>query len=62
MDPNAALERLRTLAIEALKEDDALDPHLAVLAIRAIEMAEKFQALDEWITKGGFPPDDWVSE
>lgn len=47
MDPNATLRRLRELC--------ALDNcHLF-----AVEIADLFEALDEWISKGGFLPEDW---
>ena len=26
----------------------------------AVELAEAFQALDEWLTKGGFKPRTWA--
>ncbi len=47
MDPNEALETLR----EAYLEANEYDQVGAVL--------ETFNALDEWITNGGFLPDDW---
>lgn len=53
MDPNAALERLRELAKAAFEGDGPPD------AQHAIEFAEQFQALDEWIVKSGFLPSDW---
>jgi hypothetical protein len=65
MDPNAALTKVRTCAREimsggtmrsgqpdGLSKDDALSI--------AGELAEQFEALDEWLGKGGFPPDDWA--
>lgn len=47
MDPNETLERLRRYAADDTGED-WLDfgPEL-------------FQALDSWLSKGGFLPDDW---
>lgn len=48
MDPNATLARLRTLAALAF-------PTLAEI----IEMAELFDALDTWMSKGGFLPAAW---
>lgn len=50
MDPNQVLFELREMA--ALADDlERVDPHM---------WAEKFGALDEWLTKGGFPPADWA--
>jgi len=58
MDPEETLKRARWLAeriqrvrdadsVETLDEDDAFD------------LAEAFQALDEWLKNGGFPPAEW---
>lgn len=56
MDPNATLANLRDLAnaIAAQGDTDYVDK-----ADLADEMAYIFQALDEWITKGGFRPAAW---
>ena len=52
MDPNAELKRLRELATSIIEqtENNTLD---------AIEMAEAFDDLDNWLTSKGFKPDDW---
>lgn len=52
MDPNEALRRLRRLC-EALSDRDDYDNEVAG------ELAGQFEALDQWISKGGFLPDDW---
>lgn len=52
MDPNATLEEMRTLA-EALIEADDPDPG------DVERLAHLVQALDQWITKGGFLPAAW---
>ena len=55
MDPNAALETARRLAGEITGGGlDAAD-----LADLAEELAETFQALDEWLARGGFKPAAW---
>jgi len=57
MDPNAALSELRTAAREweqAVVAEDA-DGQLAA-AVRALEAAV---ALDDWMSRGGFPPAAW---
>lgn len=53
MDPNALLDDLLLLISEANTASDKV----AALNYRAI--SERFQALDEWIMKGGFLPTDW---
>lgn len=58
MDPNEALRLARESANEVIsaraddREDDDPRPN-------DLELAEQFLALDEWLTKGGFPPADW---
>lgn len=50
MDPDEALKRLREMASMA-EFGDMLFP--------AEEFARQFTALDDWLSKGGFPPEDW---
>jgi hypothetical protein len=50
MDPNATLAGLRELVERVQNGTGRVD---------ADEFAEKFEALDGWITKGGFLPADW---
>lgn len=57
MDPNKALADLRE-AVKAITEDDFCCADHGELAGQ--DLAEKFAALDEWLTKGGFPPNVWV--
>lgn len=54
MDPNACLKELREL-IEYFHNNDADsydydDVH---------ELVDKIDALDEWLSTGGFKPSDW---
>ena len=58
MDPEAALTRLRELAEEIIERIDA-DESYDHLDDLPSEMAETFQGLDQWITRGGFLPRDW---
>lgn len=56
MDPNAALKMMRLRAEELLSgthtsNDEEIDAGL--------ELAEYACALDEWLTNGGFMPEDW---
>jgi hypothetical protein len=46
MDPDAALSELRELMSAPLEN--------------AERIAELFSALDEWLTRGGFPPVSWA--
>ncbi len=52
MDPDAALKEARDMAAYILSEKGAE-------IYTAIHMAEAFQTLDDWISKGGFLPKDW---
>lgn len=51
MDPEETLRRLRVLAENAIND--------AVADEDAVEMAELFQAMDGWLSKGGFLPAAW---
>lgn len=46
MDPNAALQKVR----ELINDGDSAD----------VLLVEAFEALDDWLSKGGFLPDDWA--
>lgn len=49
MDPNETLRMLRERVADALNDRDYSPIRVAIL----------FEALDEWLSKGGFLPDDW---
>lgn len=51
MDPNAALATARSATNIVLTDDDAPAP--------AAALAEAFDALDAWLTSGGFLPTEW---
>lgn len=58
MDPNANLEELRRLAesmLEAYEDEDSN----GIDQDDAARLAELVQALDGWITGGGFLPSAW---
>ena len=56
MDPDANLNEQRRIVARMLAHDsEAIDTN------DAIRLAELAQALDEWITKGGFLPAEWGS-
>jgi hypothetical protein len=67
MDPNANLARQRELSQEILTivdqcSDDGEfteDQELELVHLAA-NLAEHVQALDEWITRGGFLPEGWA--
>jgi hypothetical protein len=51
MDPNECLKKIRSLCM--LAQTDGLGTD------EAKDLAEHIQALDGWISKGGFLPSDW---
>lgn len=54
MDPNTTLDELRELVEAANRNDELLDWQLV-----AEELADRFAALDQWLSRGGFLPTDW---
>lgn len=56
MDPNAALRDLRT-AIAKLRADDGADDGERLMT--AAEVADFAEALDHWLSSGGFMPAAW---
>jgi hypothetical protein len=61
MDPNETLATLRTEAgdiITCIATDPEGSDGRIIAA--AADMAEAFEALDEWLSKGGFLPDAWA--
>jgi hypothetical protein len=60
MDPNTALEEVRALVAKVIGARDVSgDVDLNGLAD---DLAEKVNGLDEWLSKGGFPPKDWLDK
>lgn len=57
MDPNEALRLAREAAGELRQADD--DDTLPGSQVG--QLVEAFEALDEWLTKGGFLPSDWTT-
>lgn len=51
MDPNKALDELREMVSDILG-----DNHHSATTVR---FAERFDALDEWLSKDGFLPRSW---
>lgn len=57
MDPDAALRVARERARELLER--GADASSLDVANAADELAEAFDALDGWLSRGGFLPDAW---
>jgi hypothetical protein len=55
MDPDAALRNLRSARDRFDEFDDPFDAHDP-----AVDMADHFSGLDDWMSKGGFPPAEWA--
>lgn len=56
MDPNETLRMARTAAAAITS---AIDNEEDVQFGNVERLAEAFEALDEWLSKGGFVPDAW---
>lgn len=59
MDPEQILSDLRSLAT-AIIDDLGSKAYLNPAESDAVEMAERFQALDGWLTARGFLPAGWA--
>jgi hypothetical protein len=57
MDPNELLRLIRA-TIKQMNVDENHDVWVA----HAVEVTEYFEALDEWLSKDGFLPADWMAE
>lgn len=57
MDPNEALKQLRAAVKDILHGEPACCAEHGEMS--ATDLAEKFEALDEWLTMGGFRPEEW---
>jgi hypothetical protein len=73
MDPNEALHQLQLLSAqhdravtkaEAAARGDSNDVEIeALYEVQAVgeRLVEQFRALDEWMSRGGFRPQEWLS-
>lgn len=61
MDPNATLELLRKQAQEILDNYEKYTGHDPI-ADDAANLAELVQSLDQWLTNGGFLPEEWKEQ
>lgn len=61
MDPNKVLAELRTMTAAVLETADEVPGarHTDMTVATLVEISEKFEALDEWLTGGGFKPGAW---
>lgn len=60
MDPNEALVKLRAMVHAERAIDSQWTPEYANQ--RCALWAEQFDAVDEWLSKGGFLPSDWAPQ
>jgi hypothetical protein len=51
MDPDECLRTIREI-VKRIEEEDDIESDLP-------ELADAFESLDLWLSKGGFLPDDW---
>lgn len=56
MDPNTALNDLRR-AVAAIDNNDGMSEH--AFSDQLDNIIQEFTALDQWLTGGGFLPNDW---
>lgn len=57
MDPNITLKELREITVSV--NNGTYNQSHADCIITLEQLAEKFKALDEWLTRNGFLPSDW---
>ena len=60
MDPNATLAEIRALVAEI--NDLYAKGKYGAAADRGMDLAERIEALDEWIANGGFLPVSWWAQ
>ena len=56
MDPEEVYQEMKNAAGMVINADDEW-----MAADNGLKLAEAFQALDEWLSKGGFLPRAWVN-
>jgi hypothetical protein len=60
MDPNTTLKEMLELAARVIRMIDHNDATLMNdFEMNASSLAERVQALDQWMTNGGFLPEKW---
>lgn len=58
MDPNECLKELRALVRKGAYGDGGCDL-CSINSTDAVRMVELFEALDDWLSRGGFLPARW---
>lgn len=56
VDPKALLAAIREVVNKLLEDEEKKGE---IDADDALDLAEDFKILDEWLTKGGYLPEDW---
>jgi hypothetical protein len=59
MDPNTCLAEIRKLSARLIAGDISIYDDAHIYEEVATELADKFTALDLWLSGGGFIPKDW---
>lgn len=59
MDPNATLAELRSILSDYLSEVDNDPEQVDMDEGTAVRVVDLFQALDGWLSAGGFLPQAW---
>lgn len=59
MDPNVLLIQLRELVAQVQRQEGCPPMSAAYHKRDAEDLAAKVEALDAWLTQGGFKPADW---
>ena len=56
MDPNEALRRIREIV------EKTYDKEMSSASVEEMfnDLVDHFEALDDWLTKGGFLPNAWI--
>ena len=57
MDPDETLRQIRLIMAQMGVEDG--NPPYPAFVQHARDLAEKVEALDEWLLRGGFAPEPW---
>jgi hypothetical protein len=64
MDPDVTLSELRELTTGIFEENGAFNINKVQdtddVVNLLVQISERFEALDEWISKGGYAPRDWA--
>lgn len=62
MDPNTALEAIRAHVDRARRQIDADTDHPSFSVVSngtVVPLLDAVEALDEWLSRGGFLPEPW---